>query len=59
MNKNLFKSEDLLKKEDNKCKCAELAIEPHTCPYSEEINGDSTTLCNCCDECSYQCAMDI
>lgn len=31
----------------------------HTCPYAEEIGGDSESLCNCCGECSYQCAMDI
>ena len=35
------------------------AQEPHTCPYAEEIYNDSETLCNCCDECSHECAMDI
>lgn len=33
-------------------------IEPHTCPYAEEIGG-SSELCTCCKECEYQCAMDI
>lgn len=31
----------------------------HTCPYLEDIGGDSETLCNCCGACEYQCAMDI
>jgi hypothetical protein len=33
--------------------------EDHTCPFSEEINEDTTTLCNCCNICTYECAMDI
>lgn len=32
---------------------------PHTCPYSEEINGDSETLCTCCDACEQSCILDI
>lgn len=32
---------------------------PHVCPYREEIHEDSTTLCNCCESCTYECAMDI
>jgi hypothetical protein len=32
---------------------------PHTCPFAEEIHGDSESKCNCCDDCTYQCAMDI
>ena len=35
------------------------ATEPHTCPYAEEINNNSETLCNCCQDCVNQCAMDI
>lgn len=31
----------------------------HTCPYNEDIHGDSETLCDCCSECEHQCAMDI
>lgn len=51
--------------EDNKhiCgRCGEEQDEPindHTCPYSEEINGDYETECRCCSECTYQCCMDI
>ncbi len=31
----------------------------HTCPYAEDIDGDSETLCNCCSECTNNCAQDI
>lgn len=31
----------------------------HSCPFSEEIHDNSTTLCNCCDDCTHECAMDI
>lgn len=42
-----------------KCRCGETSERLHTCPFAEEINGDSETLCNCCSECEHQCAMDI
>lgn len=32
---------------------------PHTCPYAEDIGGDSITLCNCCKDCTEECCMDI
>jgi len=41
------------------CTCKTEEIDEHTCPFAEEILDDTTTLCNCCDECTYQCAMDI
>jgi hypothetical protein len=43
------------------CDCNEPSDkpEPHTCPYAEEIGGDSETLCTCCDACTYECAMNI
>jgi len=31
----------------------------HTCPYAAEIHGDYETLCDCDEERTYQCAMDI
>jgi len=31
----------------------------HTCPYAEEIHGDYETLCDCDEESTRQCAMDI
>lgn len=46
-------------KEKDKCTCKEDSIEPHTCPFSEEIYNDGVTECNCCDYCTHQCAMDV
>jgi hypothetical protein len=31
----------------------------HYCPYAAEINGDYETLCDCDEERTYQCAMDV
>ena len=45
--------------EIDKCSCGNEYIGEHTCPYQEEINEDSETLCNCCKECTQQCAWDI
>jgi len=39
--------------------CDNEKSEPHTCPFKEEINHDLKTLCECCDNCTYECAMDI
>lgn len=40
--------------------CGVNKAEPmHTCPFSEDINDDYETLCNCCDECRHECCMDI
>lgn len=33
--------------------------EAHPCPYREEIDGDATTLCTCCEGCTSVCAADI
>ena len=41
------------------CEGKNETAEPHTCPFAEEIGDDSETLCTCCDECAYECAMDI
>lgn len=35
------------------------AIEPHTCPFAEDVEDDHETLCQCCEECTHECAMDI
>jgi hypothetical protein len=43
---------------EDKCTC-EGSYEEHTCPYAEEINGDSESLCSCCDYCTQQCANDV
>jgi len=44
-----------------KCpRCKERPVEaPHTCPYNEEINGDFTSLCDCCEACTHECCMEI
>lgn len=31
----------------------------HSCPFAEDIHGDQTTLCNCCEDCATQCAHEI
>jgi hypothetical protein len=43
------------------CTCADMDpyTDEHTCPFAEEIHDDSESLCTCCPECEYQCAMDI
>ncbi|KKL13825.1 hypothetical protein LCGC14_2521930 [marine sediment metagenome] len=40
-------------------KCGTEAIELHPCPYQEEINDDSETLCRCCGRCKGDCTGDI
>lgn len=39
--------------------CTNLAQPLHPCPYGSEINGDNETLCNCCEDCEHECAMEI
>ena len=41
-----------------KCKIG-TAIEDHTCPYAEDIHDDCESLCDCCENCIHECAMDI
>ncbi len=45
-------------KKKDKCTCSEETSE-HTCPFLSEINEDNETLCECCEYCEHQCAMDI
>ena len=45
--------------EGGHCKGANDATAAHTCPFAEEINDDHESLCNCCDECTQECAWDI
>lgn len=35
------------------------ASDDHTCPCAEEINDDHESLCDCCDDCTHECGMDI
>lgn len=41
-----------------RCKCSNIALEPHPCPYSEELYDDASE-CNCCANCINQCSDDI
>lgn len=45
------------------CKCGgREAAPPHACPYATDINDNDNPnpeYCTCCEECRYQCAMDI
>jgi hypothetical protein len=58
MNKKIFKSLPVVKKDSCKCGSKE-EIEEHTCPFASDVWGDNTTLCTCCEDCTYECAMDI
>ena len=54
----------LLRKEKRKksllCNCGNNPKEsPHTCPYAEDMYGDSETTCRCCDDCIKSCLGDI
>ena len=42
-----------------KCKKHPAVISP--CPYQKDINNatDAEAMCACCDDCRYECAMDI
>lgn len=49
-----------LLEEDLNCSCGTYVGDNfHPCPFSSEIHNDDTSLCNCCDSCTRECAMDI
>jgi hypothetical protein len=41
------------------CKCGADGRDLHTCPYKEDIHGDSESQCNCCSDCANECCMNI
>lgn len=45
----------------NLCRCDKNPqAEPHQCPYACEINDDCDDgYCTCCEECEYECCMNI
>lgn len=47
------------KADQSKCGCGADGMPYHTCPFKEEIYGDAETLCNCCEGCEHECAMDV
>jgi hypothetical protein len=41
-------------------RCEKTASEElHPCPYQCEINDDYSNYCVCCEDCTYQCHMDV
>lgn len=41
-------------------RCGNLpTLDSHTCPYSEDVNNDYESKCNCCSDCQGECCMDI
>ena len=45
---------------DNCNKCDKPSPGWHSCPYASEINDDEDPeYCNCCDDCTHECCMDI
>jgi hypothetical protein len=36
-----------------------IAMQPHPCPYKQARYDDSITHCECCADCTHQCAMDV
>jgi hypothetical protein len=44
------------------CNKAPATIPPEPCPYSEELGdykSEEEILCDCCEYCRHECAMDI
>ena len=31
----------------------------HTCPFQEDVNSDEEFECNCCNDCTEDCALSI
>ena len=54
-------SSPAIRTKTNKIMCRECEENTiaHTCPYAEDVNNDSESLCYCCDDCTYECAQDI
>ena len=44
---------------DEYCTCDKHHYDNQTCPFAEDINDDSDTMCNCCPYCEQECAWDI
>jgi hypothetical protein len=42
------------------CKCGAVVDgEWHPCPFAAEVEGDSETLCLCCEACTDACAEEV
>lgn len=42
-----------------KCDKPVQSADLRSCPYQADVNDNPTPWCNCCDDCAYECAMDI
>ncbi len=42
-----------------RCDAAHRKLPLHPCPYKHDINGDTKTLCDCCELCTSGCTHDI
>jgi len=43
---------------EEKCTCLSEEQEENICPYQEEVDN-TIVMCECCDYCRHECAMDI
>ena len=60
MSKKAERTVDMLTKcSGSHCKGQNDARAPHTCLFKREIHNDGTTLCDCCRQCTFECAMDV
>ena len=41
------------------CQCGKDGLAEHTCPFKEDVGGDTTTTCNCCKKCTKECKNEI
>lgn len=41
----------------NKCKHEPLDL--HVCPYAADVENDTESLCDCCEDCTDACAADV
>ncbi|MBA0089144.1 MAG: hypothetical protein HRJ53_29490 [Acidobacteria bacterium Pan2503] len=39
--------------------CKHKPLDPHTCPYLEDVLEDKRTKCRCCEMCQLLCAEEI
>jgi len=45
-------------RDESNCKECKKNTKSHPCPFAQEINNDDTE-CNCCEDCTDECSMDI
>ncbi|KKN31858.1 hypothetical protein LCGC14_0819820 [marine sediment metagenome] len=51
---------DMTKKKcpHNNPDCGTMRIALHTCPFKEEIHGNSKDKCRCCSDCTHDCHFE-